>query len=422
MRIISRAEHTISRSNISQNALKVLYRLKNAGYEAYLVGGGVRDLLLDRIPKDFDVSTDAKPEDVKRLFRNCRLIGRRFRLAHIHFGGDIIEVATFRGQHNGDQGDDGQIVDGMIVRDNVYGTLEEDAWRRDFSVNSLYYNIHDFSVVDYVGGIDDLNARQLRLIGEPEQRYREDPVRMLRAIRFAAKLDFQIEKESETPLFELGNLLEGVPPARLFEEILKLFLSGDGLRTFQLLRHYELFDDLFAQTEETLREEQDGAYLRFIENALQNTDDRIREDKPVTPAFIIATFLWGPVVKLKTRFLERGMSENQALAEAADAVMAGQSQRVAMPRRFHTPIREIWQLQDRFNSRAPKKSMRLLKHPRFRAAYDFLLLRGKSGDADPEMITWWTQLYESDDSSREEMLGKLQQKKRRKRRRRNRTK
>jgi len=405
--VYPRNEHNISRSNISPNALKVLYRLNGAGFDAFLVGGGVRDLLLEKQPKDFDVTTSATPEDVRALFRNCRLIGRRFRLAHVHFGPEIIEVATFRGQHEGDQGDEGQIVDGMIVRDNVYGSLEEDAWRRDFSVNSLYYNIKNFSVEDHVGGLADLNDKKLRILGDPEARYREDPVRMLRAVRFSAKLDFSVDKETEQPLFKLGALLEGVPPARLFEEVLKLFLSGQAVKTLSLLREYQLFHFLFPQTEVCIKESEDGINLNFINRALENTDQRIAEGKPVTPAFIFAVFLWQPVVCLRAKYLERGMSESQTMTAAAEAVMSGQSRRIAIPRRFHTPMRDIWHLQDRFIKRAPKRSMRLLAHPRFRAAYDFLLLRAEVGDADIELAQWWTNFYDADDSGRAEITDKL---------------
>ncbi len=405
--IYPRPDHNISRANISPNALKVLYRLSGAGFDAFLVGGGVRDLLLGRHPKDFDVTTSATPEDVRALFRNCRLIGRRFRLAHVHFGSEIIEVATFRGSHKGDQGDDGQIVDGMIVRDNVYGSLEEDAWRRDFSVNSLYYNIKDFSVEDHVGGLADLKDKKLRILGDPEARYREDPVRMLRAVRFAAKLDFSIEEATEAPLFKLGALLEGVPPARLFEEVLKLFLSGHAVKTFALLRHYQLFHFLFPQTEVCLKKCDTDVNLAFINRALENTDNRVAQGKPVTPAFIFAVFLWRPVVSLRKKYLERGMSESQTMSAAADAVMSGQSRRISIPRRFHTPMRDIWHLQDRFLKRAPKRSIRLLSHPRFRAGYDFLLLRSEVGDADAELAKWWTSFYDADEPGRAEITDKL---------------
>lgn len=406
-RVYKREEHNISRENISSNALKVLYRLKNAGFDAYLVGGGVRDLLLAREPKDFDIATNATPEEVRHLFRNCRLIGRRFRLAHVHFGPEIIEVATFRGQHDGNEGDAGQIVDGMIVRDNVYGSIEEDACRRDFSVNSLYYNINDFSVEDYVNGFEDLKEKKLRILGDPDQRYREDPVRMLRAVRFAAKLGFTMEEHTEAPLFELGNLLEGVPPARLFEEVLKLFLSGDAVNVFELLRHYGLFRYIFPQTEVSIKEDTSGKTLALIKQALTNTDLRISEEKPVTPAFIFAVFLWNAVSQLNAKYLERGMGESQTLSAAAEAVVSGQSRRVSIPRRFHTPMREIWMLQERLAKRAPRRSVRLLKHPRFRAAYDFLLLRADAGEVETELAEWWTDFIDADDESREEIVDRL---------------
>src|SRR5690606_33324797 len=252
-KIIPRAEHPISRANISSNALKVLYRLKNAGYSAFIVGGGVRDLLLGRHPKDFDVVTDALPEEVDRLFRNCRLIGRRFRLAHVRFGRDVVEVATFRATGNGE--DDARLHDetGRILRDNVYGTIDEDVWRRDFTVNALYYNIADFTLWDYTTGLEDIKSRTLRLIGDPETRYREDPVRMLRAVRLAAKLDFTIAPGTAEPIPRLAPLLADVPPARLFDEVLKLFQSGHAVRSFDLLREHGLFGYLFPRTEEIFR-------------------------------------------------------------------------------------------------------------------------------------------------------------------------
>lgn len=406
-RVYAREEHSVSRGNISENALKVLYRLKNANFDAYLVGGGVRDILLERKPKDFDIATNATPEEVRGLFRNCRLIGRRFRLAHVHFGPEIIEVATFRAQHDGNDGDEGQIVDGMIVRDNVYGDIEDDAWRRDFSINSLYYNINNFAIEDYVGGLEDLQARRLRILGDPEQRYQEDPVRMLRAVRFAAKLDFNVDEKTEAPLFELGALLEGVPPARLFEEVLKLFLSGKAVKTFELLRHYHLFPFIFPQTEVSIKQDKSGQTLALITRALANTDQRVHEGKPVTPAFIFAVFLWHSVSRLNAKYLARGMGESQTLSAAAEAVVSGQSRRVSIPRRFQTPMREMWMLQERLVKRAPRRSIRLLQHPRFRAAYDFLLLRAEVGEVDAELANWWTDMVQADDEAREEIIDRL---------------
>lgn len=385
----------ISRANISEPALNVLYRLKKAGFSAYLVGGCVRDLLLGREPKDFDVTTDARPEQIRELFRNCRLVGRRFRLAHVRFGRDIIEVATFRGPP-----EQGLSENGRIVSDNVYGTLEQDAWRRDFSVNALYYNIRDFSVVDYTGGMEDLKAGRLRLIGEPVTRYREDPVRMLRAVRFAAKLGFTLHPNSEAPIWELAPSLQEIPSARLFEEILKLFLGGYSVQTFELLRHFDLFRWLFPQTEACLAEEEKGFPRTFLAEALGNTDARIAEGKPVTPAFLFAALLWEPTRKLTERYQQEGMPEAQAIREAAEIVLANQAIHVALPRRFSLPMREIWYLQPRFAYRRGKRPLRLLQHPRFRAAYDFLLLRAQSGEELEELCQWWTEIQEMGEKER----------------------
>jgi poly(A) polymerase len=409
-RILARSEHEISRANISENALKVLYRLKSAGYEAYLVGGGVRDLMLGREPKDFDVATDAHPEEVAKLFRNSRLIGRRFRLVHVHFGREIIEVATFRGDHQEDEANgNGDNGDGMIVSDNVYGTLEQDAWRRDFSINSLYYNIRDFSVVDYTGGIEDLKSGILRIIGDAEQRYSEDPVRMLRAVRFAAKLGFRIHPDSEAPLFEEGERLDVVPPARLFDEVNKLFLAGAGLQTFELLRHYRLFEHLFPVTETSLAMEKEGYPEQMVIRGLDNTDARVAEGKPVTPAFLYAVLLWGAVHDKATRYQNEGMSEAQALQLAGDEVVAKQAQTVAIPKRFSLQSREIWTLQAWLKRRFGRRAYRLLDSPRFRAGYDFLLLRIESGEDEyAELGEWWTDFQEADEEARSAMIKSLQ--------------
>ncbi len=391
-RIIPRPEHNISRANISENALKVLYRLKKSGYQAYLVGGGVRDLLLGREPKDFDVATDATPEQVKAVFRNCRLIGRRFRLAHVRFGREIIEVATFRSANFGKMQ---QSANGMVLDDNQYGTIEEDALRRDFTVNALYYNIADFSVVDYSTGMEDLKAGRLRLLGDPETRYREDPVRMLRAARFAAKLGFNVDPETEAPISRLAYLLGEVPPARLFEECLKLFISGHAVASFEKLRHYGLFDQLFPQTEEALNHEEHEFPLTLVFKGLENTDRRLAADKPVTPAFLFAVLLWEPLRRMAERLeREEGLPPYPAIQQAAGWVIARQVQRVAIPRRFTTPMREIWSLQPRFLHTRGKRPARLLAHPRFRAAYDFLLLRSEAGEADPTLAAWWTRYQE----------------------------
>jgi len=399
-RIIPRSEHAISRANISSNALKVLYRLKGAGYDAFLVGGGVRDMLLGREPKDFDIATNARPEEVKKLFRNCMLIGRRFRLAHVRFENEIIEVATFRAQGDGASDDEARTENGRILRDNVYGTLEEDAWRRDFTVNALYYNIQDFSVVDYVGGMVDLQSGMLRLIGDPRQRYHEDPVRMLRAVRFAAKLGFRIHPDSEAPIFELAHLLEDIPSARLFDEILKLFLGGCAVQSFELLRHYGLFAYLFPQTEACLAQEREGFPLTLLIRALQNTDARIAEGKPVTPAFLYAALLWEPLRQAMAGQEAEAMGEIQALQQAAYAVEGQQLARTALPKRFGVPMREIWTLQIRLRRTTGLRPLRLVEHPRFRAAYDFMLLRRDAGEDIGELCQWWTEFQGLDDNER----------------------
>lgn len=392
--VITRSEHNISRANISKNAVKVLYRLKNAGYEAYLVGGGVRDLLLGREPKDFDVATNALPEQVKEVFTNCRLIGRRFRLAHVHFGREIIEVATFRSLANNDANGDRQVENGRILRDNIYGAIEEDAQRRDFTVNALYYSIDDFSVVDYADGMTDLRNGVLRLLGDPEQRFREDPVRMLRAVRFAGKLGFIIHPACESPLLEMASLLQEVPASRLFEEVLKLFMGGAALETFEKLRHYDLFGQLFPATEEALSHEDHEFPITFVNRGLNNTDIRLQAHKPVTPAFLFAVLLWEPVRRRAESLEAEGLYIAQALQEAGNDVLSEQAQRVSIPKRFSYPMRDIWQLQSRFLNRSGKRPQRLLTHPRFRAAYDFLLLRAESGEVEQELADWWTEFQQ----------------------------
>ena len=415
--IIPRAEHSISRAHISPNALKVLYRLKEAGYQGFLVGGAVRDLLLGITPKDFDVATNALPEEVRRLFRNCRLIGRRFRLAHVHFGNEIIEVATFRaaaaperedaedvdadGESESSAESPSRAVDGehrafdqtgRILRDNIYGTIEEDVWRRDFAANGLYYSIEDFSIWDFVDGVNDVRSRRLKLIGDPETRYREDPVRMLRAVRFAAKLDFSIEPATEAPISKLAYLLDGVPAARLFDECLKLFLSGFGAKSYRLLTRYGLFEHLFPLSAAAFALPPYSYAQGMLERGLINTDERIAADKAVTPTFLFAILLWSAVL--------RELNERQAgpapdlaqLMQACDTVLRAQQSRVAIPRRFAIPMRELLTLQPRFNRRSGVKSLSILQHPRFRAAYDFLLLRAQVGAADPELAQWWTDI------------------------------
>lgn len=387
----------------------MLHRLNGAGYEAYLVGGGVRDMLLGREPKDFDIATSATPEQVREVFRNCRLIGRRFRLAHILFGRETIEVATFRAQAGEEELEGDMEIEegGRILRDNVYGTLEDDAWRRDFTINALYYDVQDFSVIDYTGGMADIAAGVLRIIGDPDKRYREDPVRMLRAVRFAAKIGFRIDAASEDFIYENGELLNDIPAARLFDEVLKLFMGGHAVQTFELLRHYYLFEFLFPLTDDSLGEEEDGFPHQLVLRALANTDERIAMGKPVTPAFLYAALLWEPVRIAMRPLLEQGMEEVPALHKAADEVIEEQLRYTSLPRRFSTPMVEIWSMQSRLENRSGRRAFRLLEHPRFRAAYDFLLLRGEAGEAEQELCDWWTEFQTADEPTREAMVKAL---------------
>jgi poly(A) polymerase len=422
---IPRPDHAISRADISSGALKVLYTLKKAGFEAYLVGGGVRDLLLGREPKDFDVVTDAEPEQIKRLFRSARLIGRRFRLAHVRFGPEIIEVATFRGaveDSGSDASEDNRVsVNGRIVRDNVYGTtVEDDVWRRDFSVNCLYYDIRDFSVLDITGGLADLEAGVLRIIGDPVHRYREDPVRMLRAVRFAAKLGFRLGEETGVAIPECAHLLEEIPPARLYEEVLKIFLGGAAVQSFELLHHYDLFKYLFAESAERMEAEPLSPGTKLVLQALANTDQRIQEDKPVTPAFLFAALLWPAVEADAAAHRDRGLTAVQAMDAAGMDVLERQISQVSVPRRFSLASREIWSLQSRLEQRRGKRAVQLLGRPRFRAAYDFLLLRAEAGEEVAEMADWWTKFQEMDDAGQKAALAGAGTGPRRRRRRRRR--
>ncbi|MEE9411535.1 MAG: polynucleotide adenylyltransferase PcnB [Methylococcales bacterium] len=407
------SEHDFNLDSISPNAIKVVHQLKLQGYEAYLVGGCVRDLLLDREPKDFDVATSALPEEVRQVFRNSRLIGRRFRLAHVRFGREIIEVATFRGSGNGNGGaggdnkkgqDTSQEIheDGRILRDNVYGSMGEDAIRRDFTINALYLDPEGETVLDRVNGMVDHQNRLIRLIGDPEERYREDPVRLLRAVRFAAKLDFEIAAETLQPISRLGSLLSGVPQARLYEEILKLFLSGHALQTFEDLCRHDLLKRLFPQTDQMLKQAGNESLRQLITLALRSTDSRIAENKPVTPYFLFAALLWGSIEKAVNNRLD---SENEyiVMQHAMGEVMREQAQTVALPKRSSIPMREVWTLQPRFRQRRGSRPHRLFEHPRFRAAYDFLLLRAATGKENSELAEWWTQFQTVGTTQRKKM-------------------
>ena len=407
--VTARAEHNVSRADISENALKVLYRLKKAGYAAFIVGGGVRDLLLGLHPKDFDVVTDALPDEVRALFRNSRLIGRRFRLAHVRFGREVIEVATFRADSSADEVDSDREHDetsGRILRDNVYGGIDEDIWRRDFTANSLYYNIEDFSVWDYTSGMADIAARTLRLIGDPETRYREDPVRMLRAVRFAAKLDFSIHDSAAEPIPRLAGLLRDVPAARLFDEVLKLFQSGHAQRSFELLEEFGLVEYLFPATAARLCDRDNSDVRSFISKGLASTDQRVADDKPITPMFLYAVMLWPAICELQATLAEADdLSPSAALTEACYQVTLTQQGRTALPKRYSVPMREILQLQHRFANRKGARAARFLEHKRFRAAYDFMLLRASCGEVDEEVAQWWTEIQGHSDSDQKQAFG-----------------
>ncbi|RXD77920.1 polynucleotide adenylyltransferase PcnB, partial [Xanthomonas perforans] len=394
LRVIPRDQHTISRKDISPNALRVLYRLRESGFGAYLVGGAVRDLLVGGHPKDFDVATDATPEEVKALFRNCRLIGRRFRLAHVVFGREIIEVATFRANVDDGSGDR-ELDNGRLVRDNVYGTIEDDAIRRDFTCNALYYAIEDFSVRDYCGGFEDVQARLMKLIGDPELRYQEDPVRMLRAVRLAAKLNFDIEAGTAEPIPRLAGLLSEAAPARLFEEILKLFLSGHGVASFEGLERYGLLGVLFPESAAALKSNRSGALRAMVLEGLRNTDARVANDEPVSPAFLFALLLWPAFCRTLMALQAQGVQPEDAQRRAADRVTLHQLERVALPRRFSLPMQEIWLLQTRFSSRQRKRVFRTLSHPRFRAAFDFLVLRQFASPDHAADVEFWREAQKS---------------------------
>lgn len=405
--IIPYSHHNISQQFISPNALKVLRKLETAGFNAYLVGGCIRDILLGRTPKDFDIATDARPEQLKRLFRNCLLIGRRFRLAHIRFGSEIIEVTTFRAADAKQVRKHRALTQrGMLLWDNVYGTIDEDVWRRDFTINALYYNSRDCTLLDYCNGLNDLAERRIRIIGNPQKRYQEDPVRLLRAIRFISKLDFQLAPDTKTALIQEAHLLEHVPSARLFEEVLKLFYSGKALVAYHLLKQYQLLQWLFPQiiplTETT---------EQWLEAACRNTDLRILEGKTVTPAFLFATLLWQPLQKIAPKYLTEKTSWRTACLQATSLVLAKQHQRTTLPRFCSQFIRDIWILQADFEQRRPSRIERLLHHPRFRAAYDFLLLRAQCHEVSGELATWWTTLQASSLEQQTALIQQLIQRK-----------
>src|SRR5688572_1276363 len=475
--IIPRAQHSISRSAISPNALRVLYRLRESGYEAFLVGGCVRDLLLGISPKDFDIATSALPEEVKRVFRNCRLIGRRFRLAHVFFGREIIEVATFRAmsapdelplepaeadldddeleedlddelddgideadestvlaeagphqkgfhgarpladrdrsRHAGagapDEDDEDRVTDehGRILRDNAYGTIDDDVWRRDFTANALYYNIADFSIWDYAGGVEDISARRLKLIGDPVTRYREDPVRMLRAARFEAKLGFTLDGETGTAIRDLKELLGSVPPARLFDETLKLFLTGHGAMSLVVLQRHGLLGELLPTVAAYLDKHPDGAVARLVRQGLANTDQRVAAGKPVTPTFLFALLLYGPIAEIIEKQPQEKWHDIGTIVDAVDRAARNAQGRIAIPKRFSLGVREMFAAQPRLEQPRGRRALRMLEQPRFRAGFDLLLLRAEIGLAAKDIAEWWTRVQEASQADRDRMADAL---------------
>ena len=402
--LIPRNQHRVSKTDISANALAVLNHLNKGGFQAYLVGGSVRDLLLGKSPKDFDIATNATPPQVKKLFRNARIIGRRFKLAHIIYHREIIEVATFRGHEtveNLHQTNDS----GMLIRDNVYGTLEEDAWRRDFTINSLYYSLTDSAIVDFTGGFDDMNQHTIRMIGSPTTRYQEDPVRMLRAIRFSAKLNFTISPETAAPIAELSELITHISSSRLFEEMVKLYQCGAAEAVQSQLISYGLFAHLFPRPHQLYK----STYPinTFITLALQSTDRRIHDGKPITPAFIFAALLWFPLLQRAAELKTAGIEPLPALDQAMSTIISEQNKIVTIPKRYTQVMREIWLLQFRFSKRLGHRAFGLLEHPRFRAAYDFMALRALAGDEAVELADWWTTFQEVPLNTQQDMVDQL---------------
>ena len=423
--IVTRDRHTISRKDISPNALKVLYRLLKAGYQAYIVGGGVRDLLLRKKPKDFDIATNAEPAEIKALFNNARAIGRRFRIVHIRFGREIIEVTTFRADHHpineitdnlafkeDRERDSVHSKEGMILRDNVYGNIDQDAKRRDFTVNALYYTTDGFRLLDFNHGLQDLKSKQIRIIGDPKERYKEDPVRMLRAIRFSAKLGFSIEENTKKPIDELAYLLDSISSARLFDETIKLMTGGHAVKTFAMLQEFQLGTFLFSPTLEALSEA-DNSSTKLVELALEKTDQRLNENKSVTPSFLFAALLW-PVFKMHLAESKNlGLSPQLAFEKSAQFAINEQLGYTAIPRRFTLATKEIWKLQNKLASRSKKSIETVFSNSRFRAAYDFLLLREESGEELKGLGQWWTKLQESNESERKKMILSRSKKKKR---------
>ncbi|MBI1965434.1 MAG: polynucleotide adenylyltransferase PcnB [Betaproteobacteria bacterium] len=404
--IIPLGAHGIGRNAISQCASRVTQTLQREGFAAFVVGGAVRDLLLGRRPKDFDVATDATPEEVRGLFRRSRAIGRRFRIVHVMCGPETVEVSTFRGANAGaNAGEEGgaRVADehGRILRDNVFGNQEQDATRRDFTINALFYDPATQEVWDYHGGVADLKRRRLRLIGDPESRYREDPIRMLRAVRFSASLGLEIDPATRKPVRRLADLLANVPPARVLDEMLKLLLSGHAAQCVPQLRKEGLHHGVLPLLDVTLEQ---PLGQRFVMLALRKTDERILAGKPVSPGFLFATLLWHEALAKWKAYEGKGEHPVPALYRAMDEVVRAQAEKLAIPHRFTADMKEIWALQPRLLQRSGKRPYRALEHPRFRAGYDFLLLRCESGELDKEIGGWWERFQRAGEAERSQML------------------
>jgi poly(A) polymerase len=396
--VLTQAEHKIDPKLLSSNAIRVTSSLQEAGFKAFVVGGAVRDLLLGVKPKDFDIATNATPEQVKRLFRRAFIIGKRFQIVHVMFGQDLLEVTTFRGAGSANAPKDEH---GRVLRDNDFGPQHEDAMRRDFTINAMYYDPATQEVLDYHGGIADIRDKTLRIIGQPEARYREDPVRMLRVVRFAAKLQFTIEPATREPISVMAPLINNVPAARVFDEMLKLLMSGHALACLQQLRKEGLHHGLLPLLDVVLEQ---PIGMKFVTLALESTDDRVKAGKGVSPGFLFASLLWHQVVEKWTAYRAAGESPIPALHLAADDVLESQTEKLALQRKIGSDMRDIWSMQPRFERRNGKAPYKLLEHLRFRAGYDFLLLRCESGEIDMELGEWWTAFYEGDITEREQLM------------------
>ena len=398
--VLGPQEHGINPQLLSSHAVRVTQTLQENGFKAFVVGGAVRDLLLGVKPKDFDVATNATPEQVKRLFRRAFIIGKRFQIVHVMFGQEIIEVTTFRGASAESAPKDEH---GRVLRDNTFGEQHEDAVRRDFTINAMYYDPAAQTVLDYHNGIADIRNKTLRIIGVPEARFREDPVRLLRVVRFAAKLGFTIDSATREPIQVMAPLINNVPAARVFDEMLKLLMSGHALACLQQLRkeglHHGLLPLLDVVLEQPLGE-------KFVTLALENTDERVRQGKGVSPGFLFASLLWHQVLEKWNAYKAAGEFPIPALHLAADDVLNTQTEKLALQRRIATDMRDIWAMQPRFERRTGKSPYKMLEHQRMRAGYDFLLLRCESGELDAEVGQWWTDFMAADGPGREELLAR----------------